>query len=124
MMGKIRNSFIGFLLSAISCGVVIYVLESERSLLQVMFSFILLFPLVSFFSAIKGKVAVFFISSVLIMLGYLGYKYEWYDMVHGGILALTLGGAIHLFRVSKVQNFSPLRYRTRTKGKKDKEELR
>ncbi len=110
-----RNNFIGFLLSAISCGIIIFIIEAQKSIIQVFLAFIILFPLISFFSAIRGKIAVYIVFSILIMVGYVCYKYELYDTIYGFILAILLGGAVSFFRVSKAKNFSPSQYKFKAK---------
>lgn len=110
-MSKTTSLIIGILLAIISCGILIYAYETEPSFPQIIIAFCLLFLPIAFISSINGKVAVFLFSSILIIGGYICYKQDWYDTCFGIALAIILGGATYIFRVSKVENFSPSNYK-------------
>lgn len=114
-MSKATSLIIGIILAVLSCGILIYAFETERSFTQIIIAFSILFLPITFISSINGKVAVFLFSSILIIGGYICYKQDWYDTVFGVILALLLGGAIYIFRVSKTETFSASDYKQEQK---------
>lgn len=114
-MSKINNNILGIIMAVLCCGILIYAFESDRSFLQIFISFILLFLPIAFISSIRGKVAIFMFASFLIIAGYICIKLNWYDTVFGVLLALLLGGAVHIFRVSKAKTFDAADYKTTQK---------
>jgi len=118
-MSKATSNIIGIILAALSCGLLIYAYETERSFTQILVAFgILFFPIV-FISSINGKVAVFLFTSLLIIGGYICYKQQWYDTGFGVALAILLGGATYLFRVSKAKTFDSSDYKQEQKDKRN-----
>jgi len=89
----------------------IYAFESNRSFSQIFLTFfILIFPII-FISSIKGEIAIFLFSSLLIIGTYICIILQWYDTGFGVILAVILGGATHFFRVSKATTFDSAEYK-------------
>ena len=77
-MSKATSVVIGIILAIISCGILIYAYETDRSFTQIMIAFCLLFPPIAFISSINGKVAVFLFSSILIIGGFMiGFGARW-----------------------------------------------
>lgn len=118
-MSKTASNILGIILAAISCGLLIYAYETERSFAQIIITFIILFFPITFISSINGKVAVFLFTSLLIIGGYICYKQEWYDTGFGLALAILLGGATFLFRVSKAKTFDSSDYKQEQKDKRN-----
>lgn len=118
-MSKKINSIIGIVLAVLSCGILIYAFETNRSFFQIIIAFLILFLPITFISSIKGKLAVFIFSSILIIGSYIIYKQEWYDTGLGFILALLLGSATHIFKISKAETFSATNYKQEQKNKRD-----
>lgn len=118
-MSKITTTIIGIIIAIISCGILIYSFETDRSFVQVIIAFGILFLPIVFFSSIKGKVAVFLFTTILIIGGYICIKQQWYDTGFGVALATLLGGAVYIFRVSKAETFSALNYKKEQKHKKN-----
>ena len=117
-MNKIQNTIIGIILSGLSCGILIFALETNRSFLQIFLTFTILIIPITFISSIKGKVAIFIFSSVLIIGSYICMKFQWYDTGLGVLLALILGGATNIFRISKAKTFDASEYKGIQKGKR------
>ena len=118
-MSKTVSNIIGIILATLSCGLLIYAYEIERSFTQLLIAFgVLFFPIV-FISSINGKVAVFLFSTLLIFGGYICFKQEWYDTLFGVALAILLGGATYLFRVSKAKTFDSTDYKQQQKEKRN-----
>jgi hypothetical protein len=118
-MSKTTSNIIGIILAALSCGLLIYAYETERSFTQLLIAFGILFFPIAFISSINGKVAVFLFSSLLIIGGYICYKQEWYDTGFGVALAILLGGATYLFRVSKAKTFNSSNYKQEQKDNRN-----
>lgn len=92
-MSKVTSLIIGIILAVLSCGILIYAFETDRSFAQIVIAFSILFLPITFISSINGKVAIFLFSSILIIGGYICYKQDWYDTGFGVVLALLLVGA-------------------------------
>jgi len=118
-MSKTASIIIGILLAVLSCGLLIYAYETDRSFAQIIIAFSILFLPIAFISSINGKVAVFLFSSILIVGGYICYKQVWYDTGLGGALALLLGGATYIIKVSKAKTFSASDYKQEQKNKRN-----
>lgn len=118
-MSKTVSNIIGIFLAALSCGILIYAYETQRSFTQIIISFSILFLPITFISSLNGKVAVFLFTSLLIFGGYICYKQEWHDTGFGVALAILLGGATYLFRVSKAKTFDSSNYKQEQKGKRN-----
>jgi len=118
-MSKTANTIIGIILAVLSIGILIYAFETDRSFTQIIIAFIILFLPITFISSINGKVAVFIFSSILIIGCYICYKQVWYDTGFGVALALLLGGATYVFKVSKAETFSASDYKQEQKNKRN-----
>ena len=118
-MSKFTNIIIGIILSALSCGILIFAFETNRSFLHIFLTFFILILPITFISAIQGKVAIFFFSSLLIIGSYICLKLQWYDSGLGVLLAVILGGATHIFRVSKAKTFDAAEYKRTQKEKRN-----
>lgn len=118
-MNKTTSLIIGIILAVLSCGILIYAFETDRSFAQIIIAFSIMFLPIVFISSINGKVAIFLFSSILIIGGYICYKQDWYDTAFGLVLALLLGGAIYIFRVSKAETFSASVYKQEQKNKRN-----
>jgi len=118
-MSKFTNIIIGIILSVLTCGILIYAFETNRSFLQIFLTFFILILPITFISAIQGKVAIFLFSSLLIIGSYICLKLQWYDSGLGLLLAVILGGATHIFRVSKAKTFDASEYKRTHKEKRN-----
>ena len=118
-MSKSASVIIGVLLAALSCGLLIYAIETSRSFTQIFISFGVVFFPVTFISSIRGKVLVFIFTFILIVGIYICYKQGWYDTTYGAALALLLGGAASVLKVSKAKRFSATDYKKEQKKKRD-----
>jgi len=118
-MSKKASIVIGIILATISCGILIYAIETDRSFAQIIIAFSILFLPIAFISSINGKVAVFLFASVIIIGGYICYKQHWYDTGYGLALAVLLGGATYIFKVFKAETFSASDYKQEQKAKRN-----
>lgn len=118
-MSKATNTIIGILLAVLSCGILIYAYETDRSFTQIIIAFSILYLPIAFISTINGKAAVFLFSSILIVGAYICYKQVWYDTGFGVALAILLGGVTYIFKVSKAETFSAADYKQEQKNKRN-----
>ena len=118
-MSKATSKIIGITLAVLSCGILIYAYETDRSFAEIIIAFSILFLPNAFISSINGKVAIFLFSSILIIGGYICYKQDWYDTGFGVILALLLGGVTYIFKVSNAETFSATDYKQQQKNKRN-----
>ena len=120
-MNKSVSIITGIILAFLSCGILILAFETNRSFLQIGIAFLLFILPISFISSIHRKVAVFIFTSFLIIGGYICIKMQWFDTGFGIALAILLGGATYLFRVSKSKTFDSADYKaTQQKIRKEK----
>jgi hypothetical protein len=94
---------IGIITAILFCGVLIWSIEQGYSILQVIFGFIVFLLPVVFLSAIKGNVSIFSMLSFAIVFVYLSYKWEFYHVYAGILLAIILGFPIHYYKVRNVK---------------------
>jgi len=114
---KLKSIFIGLAISIIVAGIIIFAVETNKSFLQIFITAgIFIIPFM-FLSSINGKFVVFIFALPVLLGGYLCYKMEWYDTIYGLIMAGTLGGAIHYFRISKTKTFGAEDYKDVQKNK-------
>lgn len=115
---KIINYSIGIILSALCCSIIIYAIETNRSLIQIGIAFVSLYFPISFISSLKGKFIIFSFTSFLIIGTYICIKQQWYDTGFGVALAIVLGIATFVFRVSKVKTFDSSEYKRKQNEKR------
>ncbi|GEM_PF-1541577 len=118
MKNKIINYGLGIILSALCCGILIYAFETNRSIIQILIAFIALYFPISFISSIKGKFIIFLFTSFVIIGSYICIKQHWYDTGFGVALAIILGGATYIFRVSKAKTFDSSEYKKKQNEKR------
>jgi len=117
-MGKtVNNTLIGILAAILIGGLIIYSIEDERSLLQILTGFGICIVPFSFLSSFFSKVASFILALFFILLGYLAFKMEFYDVWIGIIMAAVIGGATFYFRINKYKPFSAKDYKKQAEEK-------
>jgi len=96
---KKNNLLIGLILSALVCGIIICSIEKNISLSKIFIGFIIfIFPSI-FITSFQSKLTVFIISSITIILGFISYKFQIYDIWIGVLEALIIGRAINYYRI-------------------------
>jgi hypothetical protein len=118
-MNKTTSLIIGIILAILSCGILIYAFETDRSFVQIITAFSILILPITFISSINGKVAIFLFSSILIIGGYICFKQDWYDTGFGVAIALLLGSATYFFKISKAETFSVSDYKQEQKNERN-----
>jgi len=94
-----NNFIIGLLISILVCGILIFSFEKNYSFLQIIIGFMLYILPSIFITTFQSKLTVFIISSTTIMVSYISYKYQFYDVWAGVILALIVGRTINFYKI-------------------------
>ncbi len=110
---------LGVGLAIITVATVVYVLETDRSLVQVTVGFILFFLPAVFISSFRSTASIFLLVACTGATGYLVVKGSYYDTALGIGLALLLGGSIAYWRIRHYQPFSRASFEQQATGNKD-----
>ena len=94
-----NNLIVGFLLSIIICGILIFSFENNYSSIQIIVGFLIYILPSIFITSLQSKLTVFLLTSTTILLGFLSYKYQFYDFWIGVLEALIIGRAINYYRI-------------------------
>lgn len=112
-----KNVLIGSILTIVFSTTIILSIEYQKSLLQIIFGFILfLFP-VMFLSSFKSKIGSFVIGFFIIMTIYLSYKLGYNDFWIGILLSLIISVPVLIYRTNKFQPFKSSEYKKLFKNK-------
>ena len=104
---------IGALVAILSFGILFYVIEYDKSIIEVMIGFVLFILPTIFISSFKSNEAAFILVLFLCFYFYLGiYKGEYFDTLYGLALALVIGVPISSFRVEKYELFDQKEYKS------------
>lgn len=118
-MDKTKNMLVGVLAAIIVVGLLIFTIETDRSLLQMVTGFILfIFPFM-FISSFTTKIMSFILASFTILFGYISYKIGFHDFWIGITQALVIGGAIYYYRIRSTKNFSANNYKEQAQNQRD-----
>ena len=96
---KINNFTIGILMSILICGILIFSFEKNYSFLQITIGFLVYILPSIFITSLQSKLSVFLLSSSTIMMAYISYKYHFYDVWVGVILAMLIGRTINFYKI-------------------------
>lgn len=95
---------IGIITAILFSCLLIWSIEHKYSILQLIVGFLAFILPVIFFSAIRGNSTAFLLLTYTILFLYLSYKWEYYNVYLGIIMAIIVGFPIHYFKVRKVGN--------------------
>lgn len=119
MKKDLQSTFIGIVAAIIFMGLIIYSIEDDRSILQMIIGFIVfIFPF-TFFSSFASKTMSFILVSVTILFGYIVYKLGYHDVWIGIVQAMLIGGAIYYYRIRTTKIFSATDYKEEAKKQRD-----
>ena len=93
------NLIVGFLLSIIICGILIFSIEKNYSFFQIIIGFLIYILPSIFTTSLQSKLTVFLLTSTTILLGFISYKYQFYEIWIGALEALIIGRAINYYRI-------------------------
>jgi len=106
-----KSTVWGFVLALIFAVVVIFFIESGRSLLQLIGGFVLFIIPATFISSFRSSAAAFLLGAYSVAILYIIYKLSLFDMIAGILLAIIIGGCIHYFRILPYKPFSMEKYK-------------
>ena len=119
MKKNLSSIIIGVLASVIVMGLVIFSIEDERSLLQILSGFIFFIIPFAFISSFTSKIMSFVLTCFTILFGYIVYKLGYHDVWIGIVQAMLIGGAIYYFRIRTTKTFSATDYKEEAKKQRD-----
>lgn len=106
-----RSITVGALTAILSFAIIIYSIEQHSSAYQILAGFLLfIFPM-TFFSSLRSSFLSFFFALLMLFTGYFIWKYQFYDVIQGILLAGIIGGSIFYFRVRSTRTFSPSKFK-------------
>jgi len=100
-----RNIFIGSVIAIITAAIIIFFIESGRSLVQFAIGFLLFIIPITFISSFKSTVMSFILVAFSIFVFYIIFRWGYLDTIWGIILAVLIGGCIFYFKINRVQPF-------------------
>ena len=90
-----KKILVGSVAAILCASILIYAVESHRSLNQIFLAFILFVLPFSLLSAFFSKTGSFILVFISIMVGFVVTKYSYNDFWLGIVLAGIIGGAVH-----------------------------
>jgi hypothetical protein len=102
-----KNIIIGGIIAIITAILIIFIIESGRSLLQFAIGFLLFIIPITFISSFKSKVMSFILVAFSIFVFYIIFRFGYLDAIWGILLAVLIGGSIFYFKISRVLPFLP-----------------
>ena len=97
METRVKKILIGSIAAILCSGILIYAIESHRSLYQILLGFILFVIPFALLSAFFSKTGSFILVFISIMVGYIVTKYSYNDFWLGIVLAGFIGGAVYFY---------------------------
>jgi len=100
-----RNILIGSVIAITTAALIIFMIESGRSLLQFAIGFLLFIIPITFISSFKSTVMSFILVAFSIFVLYIIFRFSYMDAILGILLAILIGGSIFYFKVNRVLPF-------------------
>ena len=117
---KFNKIILGSVVALLTFAIIIFFIETNRSLLQLFIGFLIFIIPVTFISSFQSTTPVFILVLFTAFFIYFGiYKYEYFDTLFGLLLAIIIGGAIAYFRINKYKLFSPSEYKKENEKPKE-----
>ena len=122
METRVKKILIGSIAAILCSSILIYAIESHRSLYQILLGFILFVIPFALLSAFFSKTGSFILVFISIMVGFIVTKYSYNDFWLGIVLAGIIGGAIYIYisipaikTMNEYKPFSPNDYKEKAK---------
>jgi hypothetical protein len=119
MKKGLKSTFIGIIAAIVVMVLVIYTIEDDRSILQMIVGFVLFIIPFTFISSFTSKIMSFILASFTILFGYIVYKLGYHDVWIGIVQAMLIGGAIYYYRIRTTKTFSATDYKEEAKKQRD-----
>ena len=114
-----KNILIGGVIAVITAILIIFIIESGRSILQFAIGFLLFVLPVTFISSFNSKVMSFLLVVFSIFIFYIILKFNYIDAIWGIFLAVLIGGSIFYLRIARISPFHPNEYKVAAMEKKE-----
>jgi len=122
-MGQIvMKIIVGCIVAILSASILIYAVESHKSLNQIFLAFILFIIPFSLLSVFFSRVGSFILTFTSLIVGYIVIKYSYNDFWLGIVMAALIGGAVYVYitipsikRMNDHKPFSPNEYKRQAK---------
>jgi len=111
---KVNKIILGSIVALLSFALIVYVIETDTSLFQLLIGFLIFIIPITFISSFQSTTPVFILVLFTAFFAYGMYKFEYYDTLYGLLLAIIIGGSISYFRINKYKLFSPSEYQKET----------
>jgi len=95
---------VGVTIALLFSGILIFSIENDCSLIQVVFGFVVYLIPIIFVSEIKNNSRVFVVLVFSILFAYLNIKWGFYSTFIGVLLATIVGLPIHYFVIKNTKN--------------------
>ena len=118
-MNKTKSILVGVFAAIIVVGLLIFTIETNRSILQLITGFIFFIIPFMFISSFTSKIMSFLFASFTIIFAYSAYKLGYHDFWIGIVQAFVIGGAIYYYRIRTTKNFSPTDYKEQAKKQRE-----
>lgn len=112
-----KSIAIGLITSVLTFIIIVYSIENNSSIYQIVTGFFLFFMPITFFHLSEHLPWSLFLGLLALFTGYFVMKYEYYDVIQGVLLAGIIGGSIFYFRVRKTKIFSPSEFKSNASDK-------
>lgn len=106
-----KSAAIGIITAIATFAVVIYGIETHSSAYQVFIGFILFIFPIMFLSSFRAALPALVLALLVLTTGYCIWKFQYFDIIQGILLAAILGGTTFYFRVRKTKTFSPSEFK-------------
>lgn len=118
-----KKILVGTVAAILCAGILIYAVESHRSLNQIFLAFILFVLPFSLLSAFFSKTGSFILVFTSIIIGFVVTKYSYNDFWLGIVFAAIIGGAVYFYitipsikKMNTYKPFSPNDYKEQSKS--------
>jgi hypothetical protein len=113
MNNTTKNILIGSIAAIACAAIIIFSVEEEKSIYQIVGGFLIfLFPF-TFLSSFGSKLGSFIFAFCTILIVYFVSKFLYHDFWLGVLIASIIGGTTAHLRVNKYAPFSPTEYKKR-----------
>ena len=113
-----EKKIVGVILAVVCAAIIIFALETGKSLLQLIAGFVLFILPITILSSFRSTAGAFIFGFYVIIIGYIVYKFSYYDSLLGILLAVIIGSFLFYFRVNPYQPFSSGKYTTESKNER------
>ena len=110
-----KNILIGSIAAIACAAIIIFAVEEEKSIYQILGGFLIFLLPFTFLSSFGSKVGSFIFVFCTILIAYFVSKFMYHNFWLGVLTAAIIGGATFYFRINKYAPFSPTEYKKKAK---------